>query len=60
VLPVRVVLNRVYRHWTAGLDSEQREKLDAELYAPPEGWEAADADLLQRIYEAADEGAEVS
>jgi hypothetical protein len=36
------VLNRVLRHLTAGLDFLQREAFDAELYAPAEGWDAAE------------------
>jgi hypothetical protein len=44
-----VVLNRIYRHWTAGLSREQREQIDAELYAPEGGWEAAEERAFDRM-----------
>jgi hypothetical protein len=39
------VLNRVYRLLTSGMDVEQREKFDADLYAPAEGWARAEMRL---------------
>jgi hypothetical protein len=44
-----VALNRVHRLLVAGLDSEQREKFESELYAPEEGWDAAEARVYANI-----------
>lgn len=52
-MPVRVVCNVVYAHLAAGLDAEGREKLDEQLEAPVEGWEAVEARLWRRFDEAA-------
>lgn len=52
-----MVLNRVYRLLTANKDAEQREELDGELWAPVEGWDAAERRLWQHIDTAASEAA---
>jgi len=51
-----VVLNRIYAYLIAGADEEGREKFDADLYAPLEGWDAVEAALWQAIDDAAAEG----
>jgi hypothetical protein len=51
-----VVLNRIYAYLIAGADEEGREKFDADLYAPLEGWDAADAALMAAINAAAEGG----
>lgn len=56
MLPPRVVLNRVYRLLVADLDVEGREKLDGDLWAPAEGWDAAEAAMLRRLDAVATEG----
>jgi hypothetical protein len=53
---VRVVLNRIYAYLIAGADEEGRERFEADLYAPMEGWSAAEAALWQAIDEAAEGG----
>lgn len=50
---MRVVLNRVYAYLIAGADGEGRDKFEADLYAPMEGWDAAEAALWQAIDKAA-------
>lgn len=50
---MRVVLNRVYRLMTANRDKEQREEFDGQLWAPVEGWDAAEMRLWQHIDAAA-------
>jgi hypothetical protein len=52
VLPVRVILNRVYVYLVDGRDAEQREALDSELYAPDGGWAAAETQVGRRLDEA--------
>jgi hypothetical protein len=50
------VLNRVYVYLVSNMDKEQREQFENELYAPPEGLEAAEANLMAALYQAAGEG----
>lgn len=49
VLPVRVILNRIIVYHVTGMDVEQREKYEADLY----GWDEIEADALAAVYEAA-------
>jgi len=51
-----VVLNRVYLYLVTGRDGEDREKFDTELWAPLEGWAAAEADAWRRLDELAVDG----
>jgi hypothetical protein len=44
-----VILNRIYVYHVSGMDSEQREKYDSDLY----GWAETEADALAAVYEAA-------
>jgi hypothetical protein len=52
VLPVRVILNRIYAYHVAGMDAEQRDKYEADLY----GWDQVESDALAAVYDAAAEG----
>ncbi len=38
-----------------GQDGEGRQKAEREIYAPPEGWDAAEANLFRRILTAEEE-----
>lgn len=45
----RLLCNITYAYLTARLDPKQREAFDADLHAPPGGWDAADAALQKAI-----------
>lgn len=49
VLPLRVILNRVYVYLVSGMDAEQRDKFDSDLY----GFDQFEADALAAVYAAA-------
>lgn len=51
-----MVLNRVYALLVTDLNREQRDEFDGELYAPIEGWDAAEERLWDHIDEQAEEG----
>lgn len=51
-----MILNRTYVYLIAGRDAEDREKFDNDLWAPPEGWEAAEANAWAALDELAEEG----
>lgn len=50
-MSVRVVCNVVYALMVEGLDGKERERFDADLYAPIGGWEEATDRLFDRIDE---------
>lgn len=41
--------NVVFAHLVQGLESDQRKKFDDWLYAPEDGWEAANQRLLANL-----------
>lgn len=41
--------NLVYAHLVTGLDQKQRESFDNDLYAPEDGWDAAERRFQERL-----------
>jgi hypothetical protein len=58
-MPVRIACNWIYAHLIGGMTAEERETFDGELWAPPEGWDAFEAEQWRRLDEAANEAVEV-
>jgi hypothetical protein len=52
----RLFCNIVWARLLAGQDREGRETVEREVYAPAEGWGAAEANLWDRIMGAGEEG----
>lgn len=44
--------NVAFAHLVAGLDGEQRKKFDEWLYAPEDGWDAAERRFQERLDQA--------
>lgn len=51
----RIVCNTVYAYLMHGRDVDGRRELHDQIYAPLEGWDAAEAQFWSRVEEARDQ-----